>query len=179
MIDWGLMFFGDGDAFFLVEIVIRTVILYSFALFMVRLMGKRGMAQLSPFEFVIIVALGSAVGDPMFYPDVPLVHGFAVIVTVVAAQRLIARITLNEAVERVLEGQPLVVVKDGVILEDVLTREEFTKEELYELLRLNGVARIQDVRLAVLEGIGRLSVLTQDAIDEGYDHQLWHARGAG
>ena len=101
MIDWGYMFFGDGDAIFLVEIVIRTVVLYAFALLMVRLMGKRGMAQLTPFEFVIIVALGSAVGDPMFYPDVPLTHGFVVIVTVVAAQRLLTYLTSrNEGLER-------------------------------------------------------------------------------
>lgn len=179
MIDWGQMFFGDGDAIFLVEIVIRTAILYGFALFMIRLMGKRGMAQLTPFEFVIIVALGSAVGDPMFYPDVPLIHGIAVIVTVVVAQRLIARLTTIESVERLLEGQPLVVIEDGRILEDLLDREDFTKEELYELLRLNGVAKLSDVKRAVLEDIGRLSVLRMSAADEGFDEQMWPPPKAG
>lgn len=173
MIDWGYMFFGDGDNVFLIEIVIRTVVLYAFALLMVRLMGKRGMAQLTPFEFVIIVALGSAVGDPMFYPDVPLIHGFVVIVTVVVAQRIIARLSRNEAVERFLEGQPFVVVDDGKIQHDVLKREDFTKEELYELLRLNGVARLSDVERAVIEDVGRLSVLTHKAASEGFDGQMW------
>ena len=174
MIDWGYMFFGDGDAIFLVEIVIRTVVLYAFALLMVRLMGKRGMAQLTPFEFVIIVALGSAVGDPMFYPDVPLTHGFVVIVTVVAAQRLLAYLTSrNEGLERALEGQALVVVEGGRIIQDVLSREDFSKEELFEMLRLNGIARLSDVERAVLEGAGRLSVLTRENSEGGFDEQMW------
>lgn len=176
MIDWGYMFLGDGDAIFLVEIVIRTAVLYAFALLMVRLMGKRGMAQLTPFEFVIIVALGSAVGDPMFYPDVPLIHGFVVIVTVVVAQRIIAQLTRIESVERALEGQPLVVVENGQILKDVLEREQFTTEELLEMLRLNGVVRLADVERAVLEGVGRLSVLTRHAATEGVDERLWPNR---
>ena len=176
MIDWGYMFFGDGDVVFLVEILIRTVVLYGFALLMVRLMGKRGMAQLTPFEFVIIVALGSAVGDPMFYPDVPLIHGFVVIVTVVLAQRVLAALTSkNERLERALEGQALVVVETGQILEDVLDREDFSKEELFEMLRLNGVARLADVERAVLEGAGRLSVLTREKSESGFDDQMWPA----
>jgi uncharacterized membrane protein YcaP (DUF421 family) len=54
---------------YLAEILLRTTIVYFFALFVVRTIGKRGMGQLAPFDFVIIIALGSAVGDPMFYPD--------------------------------------------------------------------------------------------------------------
>lgn len=177
MIDWGNMFFGDGDLIFLVEIVIRTAVLYSFALIMVRLMGKRGMAQLTPFEFVIIVALGSAVGDPMFYPDVPLIHGFAVIVTVVAAQRLIARLTSIDSVESLLEGDPLVVIEDGRIRDEALEREDFSREELYELMRLNGVPRLEDVKLGVLESIGRLSVLTRKAAEDGVDSEVWPSAG--
>ena len=174
MIDWGNMFFGDGDVVFLLEIVVRTAVLYSFALLMVRLMGKRGMAQLTPFEFVIIVALGSAVGDPMFYPDVPLVHGFVVIVTVVLAQRMLAFLTSrNEPLERALQGQPLVVVEKGQVLRHALEHEGFSQEELFEMLRLNGVAAIDHVERAVLEGAGRLSVLTSQDAAGGVDQRLW------
>jgi uncharacterized membrane protein YcaP (DUF421 family) len=53
--------------------------MYLYALLLVRLLGKRGMGQLAPFDFVIIIALGSAVGYPMFYPDVPVLHAMAAI----------------------------------------------------------------------------------------------------
>lgn len=183
MIDWGQMFFGEGDFVFLLEVVIRTLLMYLFALLMVRLMGKRGMAQLTPFEFVIIVALGSAVGDPMFYAEVPLINGFVVIATVVVMQRLLARATRVEPVERFVEGRAFLVVEDGKIRRETLAREGFTKDELFELLRLNGVARLADVERAVIEDVGRLSVLLKRQAEDGVDDEVWsvarrHADGS-
>lgn len=177
MIDWNQMFFGDGDFVFLIEIAIRTGLMYLFALLMVRLMGKRGMAQLTPFEFVIIVALGSAVGDPMFYPDVPLIHGFAVVATVVALQRLLAVVTRNRPLERLLEGQPVLVIEEGKVKQASLDDENLTQAELFELLRLNGVARVQDVERAFIEDAGKLSVLRKETARTGFDRELWTPAG--
>lgn len=172
MIDWYRMFFGDGDWIFLAEIAIRTSLMYLFALLMVRIMGKRGMAQLTPFEFVIIVALGSAVGDPMFYPDVPLLHGFVVIATVVACQRLLSLSTRVPRVEEMVAGRPFVVIEDGVVRGDTLDEERFSLEEIHEMLRLAGVARMADVEKAIIEDAGRLSVLMRS--DRGpADPELW------
>jgi hypothetical protein len=78
---------------YLVEILLRTTIVYFFALFVVRTIGKRGMGQLAPFDFVIIIALGSAVGDPMFYPDVPLLHALVAITAIVLLTQGVTRVT--------------------------------------------------------------------------------------
>jgi uncharacterized membrane protein YcaP (DUF421 family) len=71
-IDWGAFFIGSEDWEFLFEIGLRTFFMYIIILFGLRLLGKRGVKQLSIFELVVIISLGSAAGDPMFYKEVGL-----------------------------------------------------------------------------------------------------------
>jgi hypothetical protein len=89
--DLGRIFLGNLPWFYLAEVILRTTVMYLYAL--LRLLGKRGMGQLAPFDFVIIIALGSAVGDPMFYPDVPVPHAMAVITVVVVLTRSVGFLT--------------------------------------------------------------------------------------
>src|SRR3982751_6355612 len=91
--DLGRILLGNRPWVFLVEIFLRTVVMYAYVLFVVRLLGKRGMGQLAPFDFVIIIALGSATGDPMFYPDVPLLHAIVAITAIVLFTRGLVYLT--------------------------------------------------------------------------------------
>jgi len=81
-LDWQRMFLGDYDLLFYVEIVIRTLIILVWLLALLRVAGKRGVSQLSPLELAIVIGLGSAVGDAMFYAEVPLVHAMLVMALV-------------------------------------------------------------------------------------------------
>jgi uncharacterized membrane protein YcaP (DUF421 family) len=142
--------------------------MYLYTLALVRLLGKRGMAQLSPFEMVIIVALGSAVGDPMFYADVPLIHGMIVITVVVALERLIVRLTEhNQWLERVVESMPILLVADGQIQYEALETEDLSEAELFMALRQNGVEQLGEVRLAYLEPNGHVSVFKAERAPTG------------
>lgn len=85
--DWKRIFLGDLEPAFALEVAFRTGFMFAYTIILVRLLGKRGIGQLSPFELVIIIALGSAVGDPMFYPDVPLFHAMVVVTVIVLLQR--------------------------------------------------------------------------------------------
>lgn len=172
--DWQRIIVGDAELVFLLEIVMRTFLLYAFALAMLRWMGKRGMAQLTPFEFAIIVALGSAVGDPMFYPDVPLLHGFVVVTTVVLMQRGVSEITSrSERASEIASGSPTIAVRRGEIMHEVIERDNFTVAEVLELLRLAGVARLAEVELAVIEDSGKLSILTTERAQDGTSNEIW------
>ncbi|HEU4749789.1 MAG TPA: YetF domain-containing protein, partial [Acidimicrobiia bacterium] len=143
---------------FALEIALRTTVMYLYTLALVRLLGKRGMAQLSPFEMVIIVALGSAIGDPMFYADVPLIHGIIVVTVVVGLERLIVRLTENNQwLERVVESTPVLLVADGEIVRAALDDEDLSEAELFMALRQNGIEQLGEVRLAYLEPNGHLS----------------------
>jgi uncharacterized membrane protein YcaP (DUF421 family) len=77
------MFLGDLPWWFTAEVIVRTIIMYAYSLLLVRLVSRRAVGQLSLIEFLLVIALGSAVGDPMFYHDVPLLHGMAVVTVVV------------------------------------------------------------------------------------------------
>ncbi len=157
------MLVGDFSWEFTLEIVLRTVIMYVYTLGVVRILGKRGLGHLSPFELVIIVALGSAVGDPMFYADVPLVHGIIVITVVVALQRVLEELTgRSPRLESVLESRARRLIAAGVVDAEALDSEELTETELFSALREREVEHLGQVRLAYLEPSGVITVFKVD-----------------
>ena len=152
------IFIGDQPLAFLIEILFRTVVMYVYVLLVLRLLGKRGMGQLSPFEFTIIIALGSAVGDPMFYPEVPLLHCLAVVTVVVAMTRFVTYLSnRSESVEDFLEGQPCSIVANGELNLAAIDGERLSREELFMLLRERNVCQLGQVRHAYLEPSGAIS----------------------
>lgn len=153
------MFLGDFPPLYLLEIVFRTVFLYGWLLLMLRVVGRRGLAQLSVVEFSIVIALGSAAGDGLFYVEVPLVHAMLVILLVVVMQRGLAYlINTNETVETFVEGRPLCLVDEGLVVLEHTRRAGVSTEELFERLREEGIAQLGEVRFAFQEQSGRLSV---------------------
>ena len=162
------IFLGDLTWGVVLEIVLRTIVMYLYTLLLIRLVGKRGLGQLSPFELLIIVALGSAVGDPMFYPDVPLIHGMMVITVVIMLERLLVFVTeRHRTVERLIESVPVCVVADGQLQPQNLDREDLSLAEIEMLLRLAGVENLGDVRRAYLEPSGKVSVFWKSPRDGG------------
>ncbi|MGH8924562.1 MAG: DUF421 domain-containing protein [Acidimicrobiia bacterium] len=153
------IFLGDLTWTAVLEILLRTAVMFLYTLVLIRLVGKRGLGQLSPFELLIIVALGSAVGDPMFYPEVPVVSGLLVITAVVGLERLLVLITeTNQGIERVIESVPVCVVADGRLVQETLDKEDLSEHEIQMLLRLEGVENLGDIRRAYLEPTGKISV---------------------
>jgi len=88
-IDLSRIFFGTDPALFYLEIVFRTCVVYAYALLLIRWVGGRGIAQMSAVEFLLVIALGSAVGDAMFYPEVPLFQAMLVITVVVVINKIL------------------------------------------------------------------------------------------
>ncbi|WP_112806102.1 DUF421 domain-containing protein [Ensifer sp.] len=161
--DLGRMVFGEAPPLFLLEIALRTVIIYAYTLFLIRWIGSRSIGQLSLVEFLLVIALGSAVGDAMFYPDVPLIHCMVVITVVVLLDKALSYIVArNRKLEDVIEGISIEVVRDGGILWKALKRMNVGHDELFEQLRLKQVRHLGEVRAAYFETNGLLSVFTSD-----------------
>ena len=138
-LDIGRMFMGDEPPLFLVEIVLRTVIIYVYTLVLIRWIGSRSIGQLSLVEFLLVIALGSAVGDAMFYPDVPLLHAMLVVTAVVGANKLLDMIIAKSApAERLLDGKPREAIRDGVVVRDFIDGASISRHELFQELRANG-----------------------------------------
>ncbi|MDY6812116.1 MAG: DUF421 domain-containing protein [Pseudomonadota bacterium] len=154
------MFLGeDWHVLFWAEVACRTAVMYLFMLVMTRFIGKRGVGQITPFEFLIVVVLGSATGDPMFYPHVPLLHGMIVITVVVLLQRLFARVTnRSQALHHALETRPVLLIADGRINAGGLGRQSLSRKELMMVLRMQGVEDVGAVRRAYFEPSGAVSI---------------------
>lgn len=153
---------GDREtayvAFFL-EIVLRTVVMYAYTIFLSRMVGQGGVGQIGPFEFVLVIAVGSAAGDPMFYPEVGLLQGILVITVVILLHRVTTGfLHRHKKIEKVLEGAPIMVVAEGEVVEAALGSGTLTERELFALLRLEGVRDTGEVHCAFFEPNGRLSV---------------------
>ncbi|TFL16252.1 DUF421 domain-containing protein [Jannaschia formosa] len=159
--DWQRMLLGDQLGFlFLLEIVFRTVVMYGYALVFARMIGKRGVGQVSPFEFILIIIISSAAGDPMFYGDVPLLHGMLVLTVVMSLHWLVSSLTdRSERAEDVMEGEPVLVVQDGQIEERALGSGTLSRRELLMQLRQQGVRDVGEVEQAYFEPDGKISVL--------------------
>lgn len=164
VLDVRRVFLGDLSWTFLVEITLRTAFLYAYTFVVIRAMSRRAIGELSLIEVVLIVALGSAVGDPMFYPDVPLLHGMVVITTVVLLnQGFGALVRRSTRVELLMEGAPSRVIQDGRVDLEGIRRRGMGRDELFEVLRNEGVTHLGEVRVAYMEQNGRLSVFRYDA----------------
>ena len=107
-IDWHRILFSDQPYAFFIEILIRTPTMFLAVVAILRLTGKRGVQQLSIFEMVMIISLGSAAGDSMFYEDVGLLHAVAVFALILLVYKLlILVIAKSKKAEKLLEGEPL------------------------------------------------------------------------
>ncbi len=158
--------FGDQDHWFIVEILIRTFIMYAVVLFGLRLMGKRGVRQLSIFELVVIIGLGSAAGDPMFYEEVGVFSAIAVFVTVIAFYRLTTYLTAkSKKIEHLVEGKTVCVIENGKFCIESFDKEDLAQDEFFAELRVRGVSHIGQVERAYLEISGEISLFFFDDKD--------------
>lgn len=158
--DWQRMFFGVEPPLFLLEIVFRIVVIYLFAAVLMRVMGKRGQRSLSPFETLVIIALGSAVGDGMLYPEVPIAYAWAVITVVVLLDWVLEEAQLRSWLTfRMMSGAPILLVREGEVQAAGLRKARLRRNELMGLLREQEVADTGEVRYAFLEESGYLGLI--------------------
>ncbi len=144
---------------FLLEVLFRCVVMYIVALVVLKMAGRRGVKQLSVFELVIILTLGSAAGDPLFYEDVGLIPTIAVFFFIMALYRLTTFfISRFKGIERLLEGEPIYLIEDGEFSIDKFKKGSLAQDEFFAELRLRNVTHIGQVDLAILETSGQVSV---------------------
>jgi uncharacterized membrane protein YcaP (DUF421 family) len=157
------MIIGDHPLLFSVEIVVRTVVIYAHALLLLRWLGSRTIGQLSTVEFLLVIALGSAVGDAMFYPDVPILHSLVVVTVVVLANKgLDMLIAHSKKAEHAIDGKPEVLVVDGVLSDHFRNGSSMGVRELFQQLRRDGIEHLGQVRYAFAEPDGAVTTFRYD-----------------
>jgi uncharacterized membrane protein YcaP (DUF421 family) len=142
------------------ELIVRGVVVYGFLLALLRLTGKRQIGQLAPFDLVLLLVLSNAVQNSMNAGDNSLVGGLISATTLVALNYLVGLATYrSKRLEAIVEGRPQVLIHDGKLFEDVMARAQLTHHELQAALRQAGYTCVEDVRSAVLENNGTISVV--------------------
>ena len=132
VLDWARILLNHWKPTYLLEVVIRTVFMFVTVLVILRLAGKRGLKQLSIFELAIIIALGSAAGDPMMYPDSPLLPAIVNFILVIGIYRLITFMAGKwRKAEDILEGKAISMFENGKLNKSnlrIFAYDEFLSE---------------------------------------------------
>ena len=144
--------------------LVRTIILYSVLLAAVRLMGKRQIGQLQAGEFVAALLISELAAIPMTDHDIPLSHGLIPLLTVTVCEVALAFCSQkSKKLRRLLDGQPIELVRDGKYITKNLEKARVTEDEIDAQIRLKGYADISQVKTVTLEQSGGMSVLPNDS----------------
>ena len=138
----------------------RSIVLYIIVLIVMRLMGKREIGQLQPFELAISIMIADLASIPMTEVGIPIFNGIVPILGLLVMHLLISLLNLKSLKAReIICGKPSILVYRGKIDEKILKKERFTINELQERLRGNGVVNLGDVEYAILETSGDVTVI--------------------
>lgn len=149
----------------LLEIALRTGVIYLLVLIGIRLSGKREVGQMTPFDLTLLLLLSNSVQNAMTGPDTSLAGGAVAAATLLVLNYLVAEVAgVNRRFRRFIQGQPSLLVHDGEIIKAHMAREHISMDALQSALREHGVATYKDAALAVLEVDGSISVLKYDDI---------------
>lgn len=156
-------FFPGGHV--LLQIVVRTGLIYLLVLIGVRLSGKREVGQMTPFDLTLLLLLSNSVQNAMTGPDTSLMGGAIAASTLLILNYVIAQGSGKSRVfRRLVEGEPALLVHDGKIIESHMARERVSMDELHRAMREHGIKDVDQLALCVLEVDGSISCLKYDEI---------------
>lgn len=142
------------------DIVLRATVMFLVVYGLIRLLGKRELAQISPFELVVLIVLGDLIQQGITHNDFSLSGATLAIVTFGFWSLVLSWVTYKwRTAERALEGTPTVLIRGGELLEENMKRDRLTRAELEAEMRLSGFAHIADVDWAILEPQGKISFI--------------------
>ncbi|MBY4897637.1 DUF421 domain-containing protein [Cupriavidus sp. AU9028] len=149
------------------EFVVRAVIIYCSVLLLMRLAGKRQIGQMTPFDLVLLLILSEGLQNAMIGSDESVLAGLIVAVTLVGINGLVSWFSWrSRKFEYVVEGRPQLLIRNGKVFNDVMKAARITSDDLMKELRREGCNSLDDVRYAILENDGAISVLKHKEVPD-------------
>ena len=146
---------------------LRAVLLYVFILFILRMTGKRQIADLQPFDLIITMAIADLASTAIADTDIPLLYSVVPILALYLVQQAVAFLSLRSRRFRTFVcGSPLLLVREGVLQEGIMRQANYTVSDLSDHLRAQQVFDLKSVQYAILETNGSLSVLEKQKADQ-------------
>lgn len=145
------------------DIILRATAMFAVLYLLLRLLGKRELSQLSPFELVVLIVMGDLIQQGVTHNDFSVTGATLAIVTFGFWGLVLSWLAyLFPGIEKFLAGHPRVIIKEGELLTDSLHRDRLTRGEVESEMRLAGIASIKDVAWAILEPQGKISFIRKD-----------------
>ena len=145
------------------ELVLRALVVYVALLVALRIFGKREVGQFTVFDLVFVLLVANALQPAMTGPDYSLTGGLVLIVALVGANFIVGQLDRVPMIHRLFTPEPSVVIRDGKYIKPMMEREGITQDEIEMAIREHGLEGSKNVKLAVLEADGSISVVSTDS----------------
>lgn len=153
-----LLFFDDWNGFF--RTAITTVVAYILVIIMLRISGKRTLAKMNAFDFVVTIALGSILASVILSKSIPLAEGILAIGLLIVLQFCITSITVrSKKFKKIISSDPTLLYYNGEILHKTLKKERVAVEEIYKSIRESGHASFDNINAIILETTGDITII--------------------
>ena len=159
--------------------MIRAVVIYIALLIALRIFGKREVGQFTLYDLVFILLVANALQPAITGPDTSVVGGLVLIAALVATNYLVGKLDTLPRVHRLFSPHPAVVVMDGKYLPEVMKREGVDQDEVAMSMREHGITDLKDVRIAVLEADGTISIVPTGAAVQRTKRRVHFQRRTG
>lgn len=157
------IFIGDFSWAIYLEILLRVILIMGFTILIIRWIGKRAVGELGSADILLVIAMGSAVGDAMLYPNIPLLIPIAVITLIGGFQKLYIYFGIKyESVRKITHPTVMKLVENGELIKENFTSDEIDENEVFMLLRQQGIKYLSEVEHAYYEQSGELSIYKYD-----------------
>jgi uncharacterized membrane protein YcaP (DUF421 family) len=145
------------------DIALRAIVVFFFIVFLTRVIGRRELSSLSPFDLILLIILGDAIQQGLTQDDYSLTGAVIAVSTIAALQVATSYVSFRSKRARViLEGQPVVIIQDGRLIEANLRRERMTPDEVSEEMRIQQIATFDDVAWGIVESNGAISFIKKN-----------------
>ena len=142
------------------DIALRAIFLYAFVVFLLRVMGRRELSTLSAVDLVLLIVLGDAIQQGLTQDDYSVTGAVIAISTIAAMQVGSSYLSFrSRRARRILEGEPIVILQDGKLIERNMKRERLTEDEVAEEMRVQQIASVEDVAWGIVESSGNMSFI--------------------
>ncbi len=146
-------------------VFMRAVILFVVVFLVIRLMGKRELSQIQPYEFVIIILIADLASGPMSDRNMTTIYGIVPILALLVMYMILSfLLKTNKKVQNLVSGNPVLLIADGKIIESAMKKQQYMIEDIMAQIRNRGIFKIQDVAYAILETNGNLSVISKSEL---------------
>jgi uncharacterized membrane protein YcaP (DUF421 family) len=145
------------------ELLLRAAVVYFALLLLVRISGKRTVGQFTPFDLVVVMLISEATQNALVDGDASIGGALIVVATLIALNWLLGFVSArSKRIDRLVEGTPVLVARDGRIFEDALARQNVSVGDFREAMRSHGVPRDEEIRFAFLETNGEITVVSRE-----------------